>query len=374
MKKCCLVRAVVMTLAGMALGAVPAGSAAPPALEQLDEVVVEGRVPGPPLWKISSGDHVLWVLPLVDIFPKNIEWDSTQVEKLLAGSQEYLYKPRNGSEFPRISAASRTIVRTMLAGRKLTNLPPGTTLSDLLPPELHQRLLALRSRYFPKRKISNLTIWQARWVLEDEILEHERLAMLDYAEFTSPLPITEKLLKWLNKSKLEIRTYTSSFETSAVTSKQLKQVSNAVEKLVISSEALKSDVACMEKAVTFFETQLGAAKRRANAWARGLADGLVNPTRLYTEGDSCRNPPLEAIFKGHPSLEQFLNDNPAFVPDYAATDRKRRELWLKNAERALATNTRTFGVLSVNDILDNGGLVSTLESRGYKVEVFASAR
>ena len=52
-------------------------------------------------------------------------------------------------------------------------------------------------------------------------------------------------------------------------------------------------------------------------------------------------------------------------------DRKRRELWLKAAERALTLNTKTFGVLPVNDILDKGSLVAELEAKGYTVEVFA---
>jgi hypothetical protein len=367
MSRCSLV-ALALVLIGPVSGATTEASLQK--LDELDEVIVQGRVPGPPLWKISKGDHVLWILPLVEFYPKNIEWDSTQVERLLAGSQEYLYKPRNGSEFLAISASSRIILRTMFAGNKLTHLPRGTTLSDILSPDLHRRLLALRSRYFPGRKISDLTVWEARWVLEEEILDHERLAMLDYSELTSPLPITKKLLKWVTGSNVPA-TYTSYFESSGITSKQLKKVSQAVGKLNISTEAMKADIACMEKAVTFFELELNAAKRRANAWAQGRADGLTNPTRLYTESDSCRNPPLEAVFKGNPELEQFLQDNPAFAPDFPAMDRKRRELWLKAAERALTRNTKTFGVLPVNDILDKGSLVAELEAKGYKVEVFA---
>ena len=128
----------------------------------------------------------------------------------------------------------------------------------------------------------------------------------------------------------------------------------------------------MEKAVNFFELEFGAAKRRANAWAQGRADGLVNPARLYTESDSCREPPLQDIFKGNAELERFLSDNPAFAPDYVAMDEKRRALWLAEAERALQNNTKTFGVLTVDDILGKGSLVAVLEARGYKVEVIAA--
>ncbi len=349
-----------------------APGAAPPKLDELDEVVVEGRVPGPPLWKITNGNRVFWILPIVDIYPRNIEWDSGRVERLLAGSEEYIYKPRNGSTFPGISAGGHTILRTMLAGNKLTHLPRGTTLADVLPADLYRRLQALQARYFPDTKINHLTIWQARWVMEEEILDKQRLALIDYSELNSPKPITEKLYRWLNRSNLDRRTYTSYFETSDITSKQFKEVSRAVEKWSLSAEAMRQDIACMEKAVNFFELEFGAAKRRANAWAQGRADGLVNPARLYTESDSCREPPLQDIFKGNAELERFLSDNPAFAPDYVAMDEKRRVLWLAEAERALQNNTKTFGVLTVDDILGKGSLVAVLEARGYKVEVIAA--
>src|SRR5690606_29285872 len=62
-------------------------------LVQLDEVVVTGRLPGPPLWKVSKNHNVLWILPLIDAYPKKMEWDSARVESLIAQSQEYIERP-----------------------------------------------------------------------------------------------------------------------------------------------------------------------------------------------------------------------------------------------------------------------------------------
>jgi hypothetical protein len=85
----------VLALA-LALGSVPFSivSSDSNSLDELGEVVVVGRLPGPPLWKISKGEHVLWILPLIDAYPKKMEWESARVEALIAQSQEYIERPR----------------------------------------------------------------------------------------------------------------------------------------------------------------------------------------------------------------------------------------------------------------------------------------
>jgi hypothetical protein len=37
---------------------------------EMQEVVVTGEQPGPGLWQVSKGDHVLWVLGTVPLSPK----------------------------------------------------------------------------------------------------------------------------------------------------------------------------------------------------------------------------------------------------------------------------------------------------------------
>ena len=71
-------------------------------------------------------------------------------------------------------------------------------------------------------------------------------------------------------------------------------------------------------------------------------------------------------------MEQVLQENPALAPDFQQLDAKRREHWLAEAERALTSNNKTFGVLTVDDILGKDSLVAVLESRGYRVEVYAT--
>ena len=61
---------------------------APP--EDLEVVLVTGEQPGPGLWKVSSGDHVLWILGEVAPQPGKVKWRSKRFEALLDQSQEVL--------------------------------------------------------------------------------------------------------------------------------------------------------------------------------------------------------------------------------------------------------------------------------------------
>ena len=51
--------------------------------EDLDVVLVTGEQPGPGLWKVSSGDHVLWILGEVAPQPNKVTWRSKRFEALL---------------------------------------------------------------------------------------------------------------------------------------------------------------------------------------------------------------------------------------------------------------------------------------------------
>ena len=65
----------------------------PPGAQELEAIVVTGRQPGPGLWKVGTGDHVLWILGVQGPLPKGMEWDSANVERRIAASQEVLTMP-----------------------------------------------------------------------------------------------------------------------------------------------------------------------------------------------------------------------------------------------------------------------------------------
>ena len=63
------------------------------ASDGLQEIVVTGEQPGPGLWKVSKGDHVLWVLGTVSALPKRIKWKTAGIDKIIASSQVMLSYP-----------------------------------------------------------------------------------------------------------------------------------------------------------------------------------------------------------------------------------------------------------------------------------------
>ena len=54
----------------------------------MEEVVVTGEHEGPRLWKVTKGDHVLWILGTVTPLPKKMVWQSDPIEAVLQQSQE----------------------------------------------------------------------------------------------------------------------------------------------------------------------------------------------------------------------------------------------------------------------------------------------
>lgn len=175
---------IVLTLSTVLLSpaAVPAvpGDAAPAAdIEELDEVVVTGRIPGPPLWKVSRDDHVLWILPLVDAYPRNIEWDSARVEALIGHAQEYIERPL--ASWGISTPNPFTMARLLSVGKRYSRLDKGEKLSDLLPSDLYRRYEALKARHFPRdSSMESRRVSVAGMELQRAIMDREDLAALNY--------------------------------------------------------------------------------------------------------------------------------------------------------------------------------------------------
>ena len=113
----------------------------------IEEITVIGRYPGPPLWKVTSGDRTLWIFGELSPVPKGLDWDPRNAERVL---------DRAGGVIggPRVSAMTLNpirLFRLFRAARRLARLPEGTTLADQMPAELYARYTAL-ARTSPTRR------------------------------------------------------------------------------------------------------------------------------------------------------------------------------------------------------------------------------
>ena len=57
----------------------PVMAQSPQSEAQLSEVLVVGKQPGPGLWRISKGDHDLWIFATLTPLPKQMIWDATEI-------------------------------------------------------------------------------------------------------------------------------------------------------------------------------------------------------------------------------------------------------------------------------------------------------
>ena len=94
------------------------------------------------LWKVSKGDHVLWVFGTYSPLPKKMEWRSKQVEAILAQSQEYLQPPGATSN---VGFFRQMTLLPFAIGVKKN--PDGAELKDLLPEPVYARWLVLKKKY-----------------------------------------------------------------------------------------------------------------------------------------------------------------------------------------------------------------------------------
>lgn len=296
-----------------------------------EQILVTGQKPGPGLWKVSRGEHVLWVFGTYAPLPRKMEWRSHEVETILSQSQEYIEQPSSTLD---VSYWKMALLIPRMFGLKKN--PDGAQLRELVPADVYARWLVLKEKYIGK----------------DEGIESER-----------PIFAAEELFsKALKHSGLTNDGEVADAIGNIVKKNKIKRTSPGIKLPVKDpSRMLKNfkagtldDIACLSKTLDRLETDIDAMRVRANAWAKGdlaVIEKLGYPDR---EG-ACRAAMTEAA---------FIQNEPGFKESRP----RMREAWLEAAEKALAANKSTFAVLKLNELLDPKGLLSVLQARGYVVE------
>ena len=68
-------------------------AAPPPGVVQLQAVTLSGEQPGPALWEVRRGDHVMWIIGTMAPLPKHAQWQWTDLERVLGRASELLEAP-----------------------------------------------------------------------------------------------------------------------------------------------------------------------------------------------------------------------------------------------------------------------------------------
>ncbi|MGF6275076.1 hypothetical protein ABIB38_003474 [Massilia sp. UYP11] len=288
--------------------------------------------PGPGMWKVSKGEHVLWVFGMYGPLPKDMQWRSHEVENVIRNSQEYLSAP-SASAKPGFFK-SITLLPSMIGVRKN---PDGATLRDLMPADEYARWSALKARYLPD---NDDDVERERPIFAAEVLAN---AARKQAGLVDGYVVRKQVLDLVQKAKLK--------ETSSTY--QLP-MDNARTVLKNFKKSTLGDAACLARTMATLEQDIEAASRRADAWAKGDIEAMRKLDFASRE---------EACFGA-------LMNSTAFdaEPEFRHMKTRANEKWIASAEKALAANASTFAVLKIGDILDPGGVIAALAAKGYAVE------
>lgn len=296
-----------------------------------EKVVITGQRPGPGLWKVSKDEHVMYVFGDYSPLPIKMDWRSSEVESIIAKSQEYLPRPSFG-----ISVGLWGGIKMLPFAVGVKNNPDGGKLIDVLPAETYDRWQALKTKYIGK----------------DDSIERER-----------PMFAADTLYRQgLEKNGLTTRTDVYAKLDKLVKQYKLKVTSSNVEtELENPSQALKAfknspgtDVLCFARTVDRLESDIDAMRVRANAWAVGDMAKISSMSFADREA-ACTDAVLNNdAFKANEKLKQAKETM--------------QKNWLANAEHALDANNSTFAVLPLAQLLDPKGPLAQLQAKGYKVE------
>jgi hypothetical protein len=294
-----------------------------------ETILVVGQRPGPGMWKISKGDHVLWVFATYSPLPANMQWRSQQVEAIIAQSQLYLSPPTLGASVGLWGGMK--MLPHMVGMRKN---PGGAMLRDVVAPEVYARWRVLKAKYKVSDDAESERPMFAAETLYRAGLQHAGLATSDEVSKTiQALLAKNKVKEMASHVQLDV-------PHPGKTLKEFKQ-------------GTVDDGACFKATIERLETDIEVMRARANAWSKGDLDEIRKLSFADREA-ACQN-----AMASSPALRDGLG--------LAGAEKRVRKLWLEAAEHALATHATSFATLKLSNVLRTDYVMTELQARGYTV-------
>jgi uncharacterized protein YbaP (TraB family) len=298
--------------------------------EAIEEVIVSGEQPGPSLWRVSKGDHVMWVLGTIIPLPKKMTWRSREVESVISRAQEIIAQETVSANIGFFRG-----MRLLPAALRARRNPDGAELKEILSPDLYARWSRLKLMYIGKDK--GVESWRpmfAGFELYGKALDRSGLARSNVV-----WPTIRQLAKKHNVRVIETN---------------LKIDIDDPRGLIrdFTETPRDADIACLAATIDRLETDLEPMKQRASAWAIGDVETLQ---RLITrtQETTC----LDAV-----------TSTPRLQDEYRKVRARALSEWMALAERAIASNEVTLAILPMTDLLSPTGRLSQLQAKGYVVE------
>jgi uncharacterized protein YbaP (TraB family) len=315
-----MMRACAKLAAGLLLALVAsaaAGRADPPAA--VEEITVTGERAGPGLWHVHKGAANLWIFGTASPLPKDMTWRSTQLESILDRSDEVLVaKP--------VDIGVARAVWLMITQRELLMAGKGRKLKDVMPPDLYARFAVQRAKF-----TNNADKWEKyRPIVAAAFLEEDALHQIG---LSTHLDLGEEVRSLARKHHVRVE----EFKIAG-----WHDVLDALKTLPPATENK-----CVAASLATLETGLPRLVERAEAWATGNIEKIQ---KLPEPGEvaDCR---AAMTVSGAGDLLTQL-----------------RHSWIDHFERSLSGNGTTLAALSMDMLIQPGGLLDELRARGYTID------
>ena len=294
-------------------------------------LVVDGEQPGPGLWIVRKDNHDLYILGTLSPLPEKMQWQSAQVDRVLAQAQEVIRTPYVGFKVDVGWFKGLLLLPKMLGAR---NNPGDKKLQEVVSPASYARWQVLKARYIGSD--GSVEKWRPLFAAQELYAKAMKKQGLDGSS-----AIGDAI-----KKSVEIH-----HPTVTVVKEEIV-VTDPKPLLKEWSKTSLDDLACFDKTMTQLETDIDAMRARANAWATGDIAGLRTLPPAY-QWEACSNAISEA------GIGKRLG--------FGDASRKVEAKWMAAAEAALGKNSVTFATLPLNKMLDANGYLAKLQAKGYTV-------
>lgn len=311
---------------------------ADPAIVDMDTVVVSGRQPGPGMWKVSKGDHVLYILGTLTPLPRRMEWVPDEVEATIARSQAVIDPPTVDIDADAGFFSKLFLIPSLLKARKN---PDGRTLQEVVSPELYARWTVLKARYIGSS--SSVETWRpvfAAQKLYESAIEKAGLSQKDVVQRA-------------------VRSAAKRADVPRISTAVTVKIKDPKAALRSFRETALADGDCFAKTMVRIDRDLDGMRARANAWAVGDV-GALRDASFENQFVACTRAFTESAL-----AERFGIGN---------LRTRIADTWLAAARDALAKNDVTFATLSIPLLLRPDGFLARLRKEGYAVEEPGASR
>ena len=315
----------------------PASALEPPSpstgdgIVDLETMVVSGAQPGPGMWKVSRGGHVLHLLGTVSPLPRRMAWNSSEVEAVVARSQAVIEAPMVEVDADVGFFGGMALLPAMLRAR---NNPGKRPLREMVSAQQYARWEVLKARYMGRdRGVEKRRPLVAAQELYEAALRKSGLRM------GMITPVVHKAARAADVPLVETRVRLQLDDPEGI----LKEF----------NQSDLADQDCFDGTLDRIETDLDNMRARANAWAGGDIESL-----------------RALPYRNHYARCQEAVTGSALAKRLGVADlrERARSEWLANVERTLADNAVSFAMLPMHELLGADGALEKLAARGYLVE------